>query len=140
HWEKTTPDAVYLTQPHADGRIEQFTWRQVGDQARRMAAHLRSLGLPAGSCVALLGKNSAHWIIADLACWMAGLVTVPLYPTLNEETAAYIFEHSEAKLVFIGRMDGKTDGWNEIRRAIPQDLPVIALPMAPLTDGPQWDE
>jgi long-chain acyl-CoA synthetase len=143
HWEKTTPDAVYLTQPYPDGHVVDYTWKQVGDQTRRIAAHLQTLGLPAGSRVALLGKNSAHWLMADLAIWMAGYVSVPLYPTLNEETARYIFEHSEAKALFVGKMDGKLDGWNEIRLAIPAGMPTIAMPMSPsqdLSGAPHWDD
>jgi long-subunit acyl-CoA synthetase (AMP-forming) len=30
--------------------------------------------------IGILGKNSAGWIMADLAIWMAGYVSVPLYP------------------------------------------------------------
>jgi long-chain acyl-CoA synthetase len=139
HWEKTTPDAIYLTQPYPDGRVVDYTWREVGDQVRRMAAHLQSLNLPPKSNIALLGKNSAHWIMADLAIWMAGHVTVPLYPTLNGETARYILEHCEAKLIFIGKLDGKVDGWNDIRPALPANLPRIGLPMSPEPDIPQWE-
>jgi long-chain acyl-CoA synthetase len=106
---------------------------------RRMAAHLQSLNLPPKSNIALLGKNSAHWIMADLAIWMAGHVTVPLYPTLNGETARYILEHCEAKLIFIGKLDGKVDGWNDIRPALPANLPRIGLPMSPEPDIPQWE-
>src|SRR5262249_17396688 len=84
---------------------------------------------------ALLGKNSAHWIMADLAIWMAGHVSVPLYPTLNAETARYIFEHSEAKLLFVGKMD---ELWTAVAPAIPPGLPVITLPLAPLLDARKW--
>ncbi|MGH8504375.1 MAG: AMP-binding protein [Stenotrophobium sp.] len=139
-WEKTNPDAIYMTQPYPGGRVEDLTWAQVGDQARRMAAHLQTLGLPPRSNIAILGKNSAHWIIADLAIWMAGHVTVPLYPTLNAETAQFIFEHSEARLLFLGKLDGKTDTWNDVQRAIPKNLPMIGLPMSPLKEIPQWHD
>ena len=140
HWEATRPDAVYLTQPWPDGQVEDFTWKQVADQARRMAAHLQSLALPAGSCIAILGKNSAHWVMADLAIWMAGHVTVPLYPTLSAETAAYVLEHSETKLMFLGKMDGVSDGWNDIQKSIPTALPTISLPLSPRRDNPQWTD
>jgi long-subunit acyl-CoA synthetase (AMP-forming) len=80
YWEKTKPDAVYLTQPYADGRVVDYTWREVAEQARRGATYLRSLNFPQGSNIGILGKNSAHWIIADLAIWLAGHVSVPLYP------------------------------------------------------------
>src|SRR5262245_20394797 len=139
HWEQAQPDAVYLTQPHADGTVADYTWKEVGDQARRMAAYLQSLQLPPQSNIAILGTNSAHWIIADLATWMAGHVSVPLYPTLSADTAQYIFDHCNPRLMFVGKLDGKTDGWNEIRKVLPSQMPLIALPMAPLPDAPQWD-
>lgn len=130
-WEKEKPDAVYLTQPHADGSIAEYTWGEVCDQARRVAAYLQSLGLPEGSNIALTGKNSAHWIITDLAIWMSGHVTVPLYPTLGADACQYVLEHSEAKLLFVGRFDGVTDSWQELEQVLPADLPLVLLPMAP---------
>ncbi len=140
YWEKKTPSAIYLTQPYGNGVVKNFTWQQVGNEVRRVAAYIQSLNLPPKSNVALLGRNSAHWIMADLAIWMAGHVTVPLYPTLNGETAEYIFEHSEAKALIVGKMDGKGDGWNEIKPVIPQGMPIIAAPLSPLPDAPQWDD
>ena len=142
YWEKTTPSGIYLTQPYGDGVVKNFTWQQVGDEVRRVATYIQSLNLPPKSNIALLGRNSAHWIMADLAIWMAGHVTVPLYPTLNGETAEYIFEHSEAKALIVGKMDGKADGWKEIKDVIPASLPIIATPLAPamLADKPQWTD
>ena len=29
------------------------------------------------------------------------------------------------------KLDGKTDGWNEIRKALPADVGLVALPMSP---------
>ncbi|TXH04305.1 MAG: AMP-binding acetyl-CoA synthetase [Nevskiaceae bacterium] len=140
YWEAHRTREVYLTQPFPDGRVVDYTWVEVAGQARRMAAHLRSLGLPPGSRIAILGKNSAHWIMADLAIWMAGHVSVPLYPALNGETAAYVLGHSGASLLFLGKMDGKGDGWNDIAPVLPPSLPLIALPMAPRDDLPRWDD
>ena len=140
HWEKTQPGAVYFTQPYPDGRVVDYTWAEVADQVRRMATHLKSLNLPPRSNIALLGRNSAHWIMADLAVWMAGHVTVPLYPTLNADTASYIIKHSESKLLLLGKMDGTADGWHEMQHGIPKDLPVISLPLSPRKDTPSWDD
>ena len=143
HWEKASPDKVYLTQPYpangVDARVVDYSWQEVGDQARRMAAHLRALDLPPGSSIGILGKNTAHWIMADLAIWMAGHVSVPLYTTLNADTAQYILDHADVKLLFVGKLDGVSDGWNEINAALPSDLPLIGLPMCPRPEIPQWD-
>jgi long-chain acyl-CoA synthetase len=136
HWEATAPERVILTQPLRDARgalvVRDYTWRQVMDEARRMAAHLRSLGLPQGSAVALLSKNCAHWLIADFAIWLGGYVSVPLYPTLAAETIRQILEHSEAKLLFVGKLDG----WEAMKPGVPAGLPCIALPLGP-TPGPK---
>ena len=137
HWELMQPQAVYLTQPIGAHSID-YTWAEVGDQARRMAAHLKSLKLPPRSSIGLLSKNCAHWFIADLAIWMAGHVSVPLYPTLNTETARYILDHAEVRLLFIGKLD--PPDWDSLRAAIPVELACITLPLAPSAEYPRWAE
>lgn len=59
-WEQEQHDDVYLTQPYPDGTVAHYSWGEVGDQARRLASHLVALGLPKGSRIALLVRNSAH--------------------------------------------------------------------------------
>jgi len=135
HWEKTMPDRVWMTQPVGDGKVETYTWAQAMDQVRRMAAHLQSLGLEPGTQIGLISKNCAHFILADLAIWMAGHVSVALYPTLNADTIEYILDHSESKLLFVGKLDG----WSEIEKGIPKEMPCISLPLAPPNDYEQWD-
>ena len=135
-WERDQPERVYMTQPTGDGKVVEYTWSETMTQARKMAAHLRSLDLPPNSNLALISKNCAHFIICDLAIWMAGHATVALYPTLNAETVTYILDHSDARLLFIGKLDD----WENIRPGIPTNLPIIALPLAPGTDYERWDE
>jgi len=134
--EQQDPDRVYMTQPLGDGRTVDYTWAETMDQARRMASYLRYLNLPAHSHIALISKNCAHFIICDLAIWMAGHATIALYPTLNADTVAYILDHSDSQLVFIGKLDD----WEEMSPGIPQGLPKVALPLAPATDFEQWDD
>jgi long-chain acyl-CoA synthetase len=115
--------------------VREYTWRQLMDETRRMAAHLQSLQLPRASNIALLSKNCAHWLMADFAIWLAGHVSVPLYPTLAADTIRQILEHSESKLLFVGKLDG----WEAMKPGVPPGLPCIALPLAPPTDCAQWD-
>jgi len=127
HWESTTPDRVVFTQPQGGGAVIDYTWRQVMDQVRRMATHLQSQGLQPGDKVALLSKNTAHWLMADFAIWLGGFVSVPLYPTLAAGTVRQILEHSGAKLLFVGKLDG----WEGMKSGIPAGLPCISLPLCP---------
>ena len=108
YWEKTTPDRVALTQPLGGGVVRDYSWREVLDQSRRIATHLQSLGLQRGDRVAILSKNTAHWLMSDFAIWLAGCVSVPLYPTLASGTIRQILEHSDSKLLFVGKLDGWT--------------------------------
>ena len=129
--EKKRPTAVWLTQPVGGGEVRDLTFREAMDEARRMAAHLRSLDLPKPSQIALFSKNTAWWFLADLAIWMAGHVSVPLYPTLTPETIRQILEHSEARLIFVGKLDG----FDQMKAGIPSGLPRIAMPLAPEVEG-----
>jgi long-chain acyl-CoA synthetase len=135
HWEKTTPDKVVFTQPMGGGVVKDYTWKQTMHEVRRMAAHLKSLGFEPGTRIALLAKNTAHWLMADWAIWMAGHVSVPLYPTLAAGTVRQILEHSESKLLFVGKLDV----WKDMKPGVPAGLPMISLPLAPAIDGPTWD-
>ena len=136
HWERTAPDRVVLSQPVGGGVVRDYTWREVLDQSRRMAAHLQSLALPPGSTIAILSKNTAHWLMSDFAIWLAGHVSVPLYPTLAAGTIRQILEHCEAQLLFVGKLDG----WDAMQPGVPPGLRCIALPLAPATSYPGWDE
>jgi long-chain acyl-CoA synthetase len=135
HWEKTSPGKVVLTQPLGGGAIRDITWGEAIGEVRRMAAHLRSLDFPPGSRIAILSKNCAHWLLADFAIWMAGHVSVPLYPTLAAGTIRQILDHSESKLLFVGKLDG----WEAMRPGVPAGLSCIGLPLAPRNNFPQWD-
>ncbi|WP_353160324.1 AMP-binding protein [Acinetobacter guillouiae] len=140
HWEKQLPQKDVFVQPLANGNVVHYTWSEVAQQVRSMASYLQSLNLPEKSAIAIYGKNSAHWLMADLAIWMSGHISVPLYPTLNAEGAAYVLNHSEAKLLFIGKLDGKADSWNEVKTIIPQDLACVRLALSPEFDAPQWND
>lgn len=130
------PGDVWLTQPMGGGKIVDLTFKQAVDEALRMAAHLRSLDLPKQSNIALFSKNSAWWFLADLAIWMAGHVTVPLYPTLTAQTIKQILEHSESRVIFVGKLDN----FAEMDPGIPEGLPRIALPLSPKLDCDKWSD
>ena len=134
-WEKAKADDIYLTQPMGNGVVQEYTWNRAVGEARRMASYLKSLNFPPKSRIAILSKNCAHWIMTDLAIWMAGHVTVPLYPTLNSETVNYILKHSDSQLLFVGKLDD----WDTMKDGVPSDLPCVSYPLSPKTEYPSWD-
>ena len=138
-WERERANDTYLTQPMGKDALQDISWSQAADQVRRMAHWLQSQGWPAGSRVGILGKNSAHWILSDLAIMMAGHISVPIYPTFNAEALKYILQHSDAKACFIGKMDDL----GALENGVSPELVLIALPLAPGMDrlkALQWDD
>ncbi len=139
HWARTAPDRIAFTQPTGGGSVSDYTWAQVLNQASRMAAHLRAQGIEPGDRVALISKNTAHWMMSDFAIWMAGGVSVPLYPTLAPGTIRQILQHSGARLLFVGKLDG----WEHMKPGVPEGLPCISHPLSP-DDArrryPGWDD
>jgi len=133
--EAQQPNRVFLTQPLGGGRVADYTWGQVLDQSRRMAAHLQSRGFARGARIAILSKNCAHFFMAELAIWLGGYTTVALFPTETADTVRYVLEHSDASLLFVGKLDL----WPQQQRGVPPGLPCIALPLAPPASFETWD-
>lgn len=133
-WANHTPDRIFLSQP-VNGELRTYSWKQAADEARRMASALSGIGLQSGDKVAILAKNSAEWILADLAIAMSGMVSVPIYPTAGVDTVAYVIGHSEASAVFVGKLDNP----QVALEAIPASLPSIAFPYAIEGCQYQWE-
>jgi long-chain acyl-CoA synthetase len=136
HWEKHTPNEVFLKQPFGDDFLD-FTWQKAGEQIRKLSNYIKSLGLAPKSNIALISKNCAEWIITDLAIMHSGHVSVPMYPTLTAAQVNQILVHSEAKLVFIGKLDD----WQHMKAGIPSNLQCISFPNYNADDEhAQWDD
>ncbi len=78
---------------------------EVRRRSARLAFRLLDSGLAAGDRVGLLSENSPEWAIADFACIVAGLVVVPIYPTLTAAQTEYILKDSGAKAIFVSSLD-----------------------------------
>lgn len=133
HWLQQQPDAVWLRQPVA-GVWHDFTWRQVDDQARRLACALLALGCAPGERVALLAKNCAEWFISDLAIQLAGLVSVPLYPLQAPEQIAYVLEHADCKVILVGKLDEP----DKLATGIAPHITRIAMPYPTMPTAHDW--
>ncbi len=133
--ETARANEVYLTQPLGGGAVADYTWAQTMDQARRMATHLQSQGFEPGARIGILSKNCAHFFMAELAIWMAGYVTVSIFPTEGPDTVNFVLEHSGASLLFVGKLDT----WAKQEAGVPAKLARIAFPLAPKTTYDTWD-
>jgi long-chain acyl-CoA synthetase len=134
--ERERGGELWFTQPLGGGRVKTYTFGEAIEEARRVAAFLDEMNLEKGSNIILCSKNTAWWIIADLAIWMAGHVTVPIFPTLTDTTVRYIVDHSEAKLAFIGKLDD----WGMMAPGFPDELRKVEMPLGPGTGAEKWED
>lgn len=136
YWEKEKADQIYLKQPFGDS-FRDFTWKETGDQIRRIASFLKSLDLPPKSNIGLVSKNCAEWIICDFAILLSGHVSVPFYPTLIGDQIKQVVSHSDCKYLFVGKLDT----WEDMKPGIPSDVKCISFPTYnPDPEHLQWDD
>ena len=133
HWEEFSPDKIFLKQ-FINGELETLSFKESGRQIRQIAQALLKKDLPPKSNIALLSKNCDFWIMADLAIMMSGHVSIPIYPTLNDKSIKPIIEHSDSKLLFVGKLDN----YESQKNAFGQ-IPKISIEKYGINESETWE-
>ena len=134
---RQTPNAPFLRQPYGDS-WKVYTYREAFEEAAAVATSMLERGLKKGDHVAILSRNCCHWILADIAIMMAGMVSVPLYPTLPPDQIRDILGHADVKALFAGKLEK----WDSA--SLPQGVQLYKLPQyagcAVVDSGISWDD
>lgn len=137
-WEELQPNHIFLRQPEGK-HWKEISWKEAGNQARKIAAALLDMGLVPGENVGILSKNCYHWIITDLAIMMAGLISVPFYPNQTADQLSEVIAAGKIKLLFVGKLED----WENQKKGVPTSLPLISFPHymgnSFISDGMDWD-
>jgi long-chain acyl-CoA synthetase len=103
---ETIPDLFYAGIEHdlpvalayrVNGAFIPISHRELQDKVEHLALALEGRGLERGDRVAILAENRPEWAMTDYACALSGLVSVPVYATLNGPQTAFILKHSRAR-------------------------------------------
>jgi len=134
-WAEQNPDKTWLRDLHEHGS-EDYSWGQAHEQISAIGAMLEQR-FGQGEKMVVLSRNRAHWVLADLAIIASGNVTVSMFTTLPAATADYIFQLTEARVIFVG----ETSNWEQIVPVLPADILVVTLPGVEL-DYPheRWED
>ncbi|MBI1352801.1 MAG: AMP-binding protein [Acidobacteria bacterium] len=83
------------------GRYEPISSREMYRRVAKLQLALARVGVRKGDRCALLSENRWEWAVSDFAMMTAGIISVPLYPTLGADQLHYMLEHSEARVVLV---------------------------------------
>lgn len=134
-WAEERPNEIFLRQI-INRQFTDFTYSDVVDQALRIVTALRGMGLEPGDKIGLISKNCAEWFTADLAMMLGSYISVPIFPTAGDDTIAHVLDHSEAKALFVGKLDDT----KALKAALePRNkMPTIAFPYPTINCGYDW--
>ncbi|MBK9285621.1 MAG: long-chain fatty acid--CoA ligase [Sphingobacteriaceae bacterium] len=71
------------------------------EKVNYISSALIDLQLSKDDTAAIMSPNCPAWNFCDYGIQQAGLVSVPIYPTVGADDLRFILQHSEAKLIFI---------------------------------------
>ena len=79
-----------------------YSTEEVSNYVNWVSYGLLSMGYKKGDKVATISGNKPEWNFADLGIAQAGLIHVPIYPTIGTDEYEYILKHSDVKLIILG--------------------------------------
>lgn len=83
------------------GSQEVMTYADFARRIARLHLFYRQIGLKPGDHVALLGKNSASWVVMFIGTITYGATIVPILADFNPHDAQHIVNHSNARVLFV---------------------------------------
>lgn len=106
HQQNNCPSHKALNGRDSEGKWQSYSTAQMVIMAEQAASGLLELGLKKGDRVAIVAyKNRPEWLIMDFAIQLAGMVSVPMYPTISVSEYEYILKEAEVKAAFCGALD-----------------------------------
>lgn len=135
HWAKHTPHSLYLRQPIGDQYID-YSYSAASVEVKKIAQFIQDKLKKGSKNVGILSKNSAHWMMADLAIAAAGGISVPFYATLTKDQLHQVLVHSECQILIVGKLDH----WDKIKEGIPEHILLIHTPESSEKTGMQWTD
>jgi fatty-acyl-CoA synthase/long-chain acyl-CoA synthetase len=127
------PDKLAVIDDRPGGVVTTLTYRQLNEQANRLANVLLDLGArPGETKVMWCGQNSPGLVVMINAARKLGVTAVPLNYRLSDDEATYVADHCDATIVFADAEFAPM--FARIRNGLPKVEHVLVFDGSPL-DG-----
>lgn len=93
---KLCPDRTALIDDHLCDEKMSITFKEMDEIVQKSATVFADLGIKKGDNVAVLGENSARWLMVDHGIQMAGGASAVRGADAPMEELLYIYEHSDS--------------------------------------------
>jgi len=95
------PDKADMLACKEKGSWIKYSVKDYIEMATFTSYGLLAIGVQQGDLVVTISNNRPEWNFMDMALSQAGIVHVPVYPTISEDDYAYILNNCEPKLVIV---------------------------------------
>ncbi|MFA6769553.1 MAG: long-chain fatty acid--CoA ligase [Bacteroidales bacterium] len=85
-----------------NGKWIKYSSESYSRHSHLMAYAFLAIGLEPNDKVITISNNRPEWNFVDMGLTLARMVYVPVYSTLSNDDFIHIFNHSDAKVIFIG--------------------------------------
>lgn len=99
-----------------DGLWQRFSVNDYIESAHNISYGLMHLGIKPGDTIISITNNRPEWNFLDMGIMMCGAIHVPVYPNISTDDYRFIFNHSEAKIVFVSG----EELYSRIKEVLPQ--------------------
>ncbi len=117
-----------------NGKWIKYSCESYSRHSHLLAYAFLSMGLNPGDKVITVSNNRPEWNFIDMGLNLARLVHVPVYTTLSNDDYLHIFDHSDAKIIFIGG-DALVKKLSPLVPKINREIEIITIDKA---DGFRW--
>ena len=125
-------ERVAVVARHGDGSREEISRRELRERVRRLAGHLRAMGVGEGDRVVAIAANNPAAMIGALAAATLGATFSSAAPEMGAPAILSRFEQLAPKLL-LADLDG--DSVAEVVASLPTVEAVIGLDSAPIPTG-----
>jgi long-chain acyl-CoA synthetase len=101
------------------GIWQSWTWRQVRDEVRALAAGFAAIGLKRGDKLAVIGDNRPQLYWSMVAAQALGAIPVPVYQDSGAKEMKYVLEHAEIRMAVVEDQE-QVDKLLEIKAEVPR--------------------
>ena len=96
------PNPKAFNQPLGAGKWDSWSNAQFKTAADELALGYAEIGLVRGDRVAFYMESDMYYLLMEMGCLVAGLLSVSIYLTNPEDICEYILDHSESRALLVG--------------------------------------